>query len=61
MPGLAQAWQRLYEIGVEQNSKTQIDYTAYHRVSGKDDEADIELLPGRDSTEREDQSRDHCK
>ena len=29
MPGLAQTWQRLYDIGVKQKSKTQIDYTAY--------------------------------
>ena len=29
MPGLAQTWQRLYDIGVKQNNKTQLDYTAY--------------------------------
>ena len=29
MPGLAQTWQRLYDIGVNKNNKTQIDYTAY--------------------------------
>ena len=29
MPGLAQTWQRLYDIGVKQKHKTQIDYTAY--------------------------------
>ena len=29
MPGLAQTWQRLYDIGMKQKSKTQLDYTAY--------------------------------
>jgi len=29
MPGLAQTWQRLYDIGVKQNNKTQLDYAAY--------------------------------
>ena len=29
MPGLAQTWQRLYDIGVIQQSKTQLDYTTY--------------------------------
>ena len=29
MPGLAETWQRLYDIGMNKNNKTQIDYTAY--------------------------------
>jgi hypothetical protein len=29
MPGLAQTWQRLYDIGVKQKPKTQSDSSAY--------------------------------